>query len=818
MDGHGFKFAPRALSLALVAGVFVSSNGRAAEGFAFFEKHIRPVLVEHCYKCHSDEAQKAGRLKGGLRVDLAAPLRKGGDSGKPSIVPGKPDESLLITALGFGNSDLQMPPKNRLSAATQARFREWIAMGAPDPRGGQAIAAPVSGMDFAKGRTFWSFKPVSEPVAPKVKNRAWPKSPLDSFILAPLEKAGLAPAAAADKRTLLRRSTYDLTGLPPTFAEAQAFLADASPDAFARVVDRLLASPRYGEKWGRHWLDVARYADSNGMDENLAYVNAWRYRNYVIDAFNADKPYDQFVREQIAGDLLPAAANEPPARAHERQIATGFLCIGPKMLAEDDGRKMEMDIVDEQIDTLGRAFLGLSIGCARCHDHKFDPLSARDYYSLASIFKSTKTMENFSVVAVWQERELLQPDQVALREKHQSLITAQKNVIAAQIVKFNQQILVDKSLAALPPKPEESYSETMKKELKELRETLTRLEKTAPEIPRAMSVSDGSVQDLRVHLRGNYLTLGESAPRGLPQVFADVRAMPVDTSGRLQLAQWMTSASHPQTARVMVNRIWHWHFGEGLVRTPDNFGRLGDAPTNPALLDWLSRRFVESGWSIKSMHRLIMNSAAYQMGGAFNPQAAARDPDNLLHGRFARRRLLAEEVRDALLYTAGTLREGGRGLMMTHKPREYVTATGPKNVRFEFDSRSVYLPVVRSAVYEVMAAFDFGDPAVVQGRRSSTTVAPQALFMMNSELVQQASQQLAAQLCGALQTDVNPAARVRTLYQLLFQREPSGRESAEAVAHVIAGRAAVATDEGELRAWQSLVRVLMATNEFVFID
>ena len=816
MDGHGFKFASRVLSLALWAVVFTSPKGSAAEpvGIAFFEKHIRPALVEHCYQCHSAEAVKVGKLKGGLRVDLREALRKGGDSGKPSIVPGKSEESLLLTAIGFGNADLQMPPKNRLPEATQARFREWILMGAPDPRDGQVLAAAPAPMDVVQARAFWSLKPPVEPAVPAVQNRAWPKSALDAFILAPLEKAGLPPAAAADKRTLLRRATYDLTGLPPTLAEVQSFLVDDSPDAFAKVVDRLLASPRYGEKWGRHWLDVARFADSNGMDENLAFVNAWRYRNYVIEAFNTDKPYDQFVREQIAGDLLPVAANEPPARAHDRQIATGFLCIGPKMLAEDDGRKMEMDIVDEQLDTLGRAFLGLTIGCARCHDHKYDPISARDYYALASIFKSTKTMENFSVVAVWQERELLTLPLTLLRDKHRALIAAQQEVIAAQIAKFNQQILVEKQLAALPAKPEESYSETMRTELKESRETLARLEKTAPEIPRAMAVSEGAAQDLRVHLRGNYLTLGEAAPRGLPRVFADTQPVPAPASGRLQLAQWLAQPGNPLTARVMVNRVWHWHFGEGLVRSPDNFGRLGDAPTNPALLDWLARRFVESGWSIKSMHRLIMNSAAYQMGGSFNAQAQARDPDNRLHWRFARRRLLAEEVRDALLHSAGTLREGARGQMLTNKPREYVTATGPKNVRFEFDSRSVYLPVVRSAVYEVMAAFDFGDPAVVQGRRASTTVAPQALFMMNSEIVQQVSGQLAAQLCGGAKRD--DAERVRELYHKLFQREPSRQESEEAVAHVAADRAA--TVEGELRAWQSLCRVLLAANEFMFVD
>ena len=818
MVGHRFQSAPSVLSFFL-ATVSISTNGAPAEDFAYFEKHIRPVLVEHCQSCHSGAAEKAGKLKGGLRVDLRDSLRKGGNSGKPSVVPGKPEQSLLLTALSHGNSDLQMPPKNRLPEATLARFREWIQMGAPDPRDGQAQAAPAAKLDLAKAREFWSLKPPVEPTPPVVKNRAWAKSPLDPFILAKLEAAGLAPAAAADKRALIRRAAYDLTGLPPAMEEVQAFLADNSPDAFSKVVDRLLASPRYGEKWGRHWLDIARYADSNGMDENLAYIQAWRYRNYVIDAFNTDKPYGQFVREQIAGDLIPAAAGESPTRAHERMVATGFLCIGPKMLAEDDGRKMEMDIVDEQIDTMGRAFLGLSLGCARCHDHKFDPVTARDYYALAGFFKSTKTMENFSVVAVWHERELLTPPLTALRDTHRSLLAAQQQVLVAQVAKFNQQILVEKSLAELPAKPEESYSETMRKELAELRATLARLEKTAPDIPRAMAVSDGTTQDLRVHVRGNYLTLGEPAPRALPQVFDATRAMPTNSSGRLQLAEWLAQPDHPLTARVMVNRLWHWHFGEGIVRTPDDFGRQGDAPTHPELLDWLARRFVASGFSMKAMHRLVMNSATYQMGAGFDAKASARDPDNRLRWRFARRRLQAEEVRDSILFAAGILREGAREQLLTHKPREYVTATGPKNVRFEFDSRSVYLPVVRSAMYEVMAAFDFGDPAVVQGRRASTTVAPQALFMMNSELVQQAGQKMASELGGAVAKGDDE--RVRLLYRRLFQREPVAQEIQDAAAHLAACRAVgagAASAEAELRAWQSWVRVLLGTNEFIFVD
>ncbi|MBY0514163.1 MAG: DUF1549 domain-containing protein, partial [Gemmataceae bacterium] len=407
---------PRPLPLALVALFVIAAGAPAAPpDDAAFEKAVRPLLVEKCVACHGPEKQK-----GGLRVDSRVALLKGGDNG-PAVVPGKPAESRLIRAVRH-DGELKMPPKGRLPDAEVAALTAWVAAGAPWPDAAPTTAAKAGEREFtAEEKAFWAFQPVRRPDVPRVKAAAWVRTPIDAFILAKHESAGLTPAPEADRRTLLRRLTFDLTGLPPTPAEVDAFLGDNSPDAYEKQVDRLLASPAYGEKWGRRWLDVARYADSNGMDENLAHANAWRYRDWVIRSFNADKPYDRFVTEQLAGDLLPGGTD---AERADRLVASGFLVIGPKMLAEDDPVKMRMDIVDEQLDTTGQAFLGLTLGCARCHDHKFDPITAADYYGLAGVFYSTKAMQNYSVVARWHERPIAPPAAQAAAAAHEQKLVA----------------------------------------------------------------------------------------------------------------------------------------------------------------------------------------------------------------------------------------------------------------------------------------------------------------------------------------------------------------------------------------------------------
>lgn len=933
------------------------------------------------------------------------------------------------------------------------------------------------------------------------------KTELDAFILAGLEARQLPPAPAADKRTLLRRATFDLTGLPPTIAEINDFLADDSSDAFAKVVDRLLASPQYGERWGRHWLDIARYADSNGLDENLSYANAYLYRDYVVSAFNRDKPYDLFVQEQLAGDLLPPDSN--PAVSFERWTATGFLSLGAKMLAEDDPVKMQMDIIDEQVDTIGRALMGMTLGCARCHDHKFDPVPTDDYYSLAGIFKSTKTMENFKVVAKWQERVLATPEEIQFqlaqtdKVKHQKeeikRIVEETNAVAfhnarqhvaenllmgTELWQLNEQLKQAKSMASdlstanirglqiveaedfargsaykdltnygagigviaspgnqlsfveydvvaetsglhrlelryaaaesrpvrliingeqvkavaadkvtgtwfpdsqawfveglfqlnagqnvvrleradplphfdkllivpvrfsesplaagkyephpvivsqwarylektkadhasalavwharlaapggapaqKPPAPKiavlfqdvpavsreelatryqelfdraerawkefkstdagkdakalpdagvEAFRQVLEDgegpfatpksaetfypadtvvELKRLREELTSLEKSVPQFREAMSVTDAQAENLKVHLRGSHLTLGKEVPRRFLRIMAGEDQTPIDgtRSGRLELAQWLTSPEHPLTSRVIVNRVWQGHFGEGLVRSPDNFGRLGERPTHPELLDWLARRLIEGGWSLKGLHRLIMLSSTYQMSTAYNADAALADPTNQLWWRRNRRRLEAEAIRDAVLAVSGSLDLTMGGTLLPTPNRQYVTGTTSVNpVLYEGTRRSIYLPVVRSALFDVFQAFDFADPSVLNGKRETTTVAPQALFMMNSKLVLQETKKLAAALLADPQRD--DAERVRQMYEKGYGRLPTALEIERALAYVgryteHAEAKSTTPAESRLQAWQSLCRALLAANEFVYIE
>jgi hypothetical protein len=769
--------------------------GRAAASppadTTFFEKNIRPVLAARCYECHG-----SAKVRGGLRVDSRTALLRGGDRG-PALQPGKPDESLLVHAIRH-DGEVKMPPRSKLSPREVADLTAWVKMGAAWPND-VAVTPPAPAekevLFTPEQRAFWAFQPPRAPALPAVRVAGWVKTPIDAFILAGLEAKGLRPSPPADKRTLIRRATFDLTGLPPTSEEIKAFLADDSPAAFSRVVERLLASPAYGERWGRHWLDVARYADSNGMDENLVQANAYRYRDYVVASFNQDKPYDRFVREQLAGDLLPGAGTE-------QIVATGFLSLGPKMLAEDDPVKMQMDIVDEQIDTVGRTFLGLTLGCARCHDHKFDPIPTADYYGLAGIFKSTKTMDNFRVVAHWHERTLVTPEEAAREREHQKKIDAKKKEIDALAKESNDK----------------------REKQKRLREELAALEKAKPELPMAMAVEEGTIGNVRIHLRGSHLTLGREVPRRFPQILAGGRRAPIDgkQSGRLQLAEWLTRPDHPLVARVLVNRVWRWHFGQGLVRSPDNFGQLGERPVNQPLLDWLAVRFVACGWSIKSLHRLIMLSAAYQVSTTSEAEASRVDPENRLRAHWDRRRLEAEEVRDALLTVSGQLDRTLGGSLMQGKNRAYVP--GYPNGRYDgYDSRrrSVYLPVIRSDTYTVFQAFDFADPSMPSGERTTTTVATQALFMMNSKLVREQTRHLARGLLD--HKDCDDASRVRLAYERAYGRVPTAAETTRALEFVVRVENLLAQDnldagERRLRAWQSLCRVIVAANEFIYVE
>ncbi len=919
-------FAASALAgLLWVSSGFVS----AAETFNardldFFEKKIRPVLVEHCYSCHST----GEKVKGGLVLETREDVLKGGDSG-PAIVSGQPDQSRLIEAVRYLNRDLQMPPKNPLSAEQVRDLEQWVKLGAPDPR--EKTAAPIKGkrvIDLAEGGRFWSFRSVTDAPVPAVKRTAWVQSPVDAFILAKLEEKNLKPAPPADRRTLIRRATFDLTGLPPKPTEVDAFLADRSPDAFTKVVDRLLASPQYGERWGRHWLDVARYADSNGLDENVAFGNAWRYRDYVINSFNGDKPFDQFVREQIAGDLMPAA---DVAARHEQIIATGFLGIGAKVLAEPDPKKMEMDIIDEQIEATGRAFLGLTLGCARCHDHKFDPVPTDDYYSLAAIFKSTQTMDTFKIVAKWHEPSLATDADLAAQKDYDQKLAASREAVAKLVKQANETLLTEAraraadylvAAAKLPPtastnefdkvaneahvhapvlekcfqfltkatnspvfKPwheavsrgaveevdryyrplfasvasalAESSSGTnaladakleaarralldpkgflsapaqadalyvgpIAEEVKRARSVVSDLETNAFELPSTMGVSESTniVKTLPVHIRGSHLTLGKPVARGMLQVVNRVVKQPPFSevqSGRLELADWLASPRQPLTARVMMNRVWRWHFGQGLVSTADNFGLLGEQPSHPELLDWLAHQFVARGWSLKAMHRVLMLSSAYQMSTTQDAHAASLDPENRLLWRANVQRLEAEQIRDALLAVSGKLDLTMGGKTIPMKNRAYVfNHTSKDGVSYTSPRRAVYLPIIRNNVYDLFEQFDFPDPAVPTGSRNATVVAPQALWMLNSGLITQAAEQTAAQLLT--HPDWNDANRLKELYALAYGRLPTKHELARAEKFLTAFGESMKTKENRQQAWTAFCQSLFAANEFIYLN
>ena len=685
------------------------------------------------------------------RAVCASTRRKGSRRAEIPVPPscrGKPDESLLIEAIRY-QGDLKMPPKGKLSDAEVADLVDWVRVGrdVADRRARLPVRSSTL-RPTARARR----EPVRSgrssrraiPRRPTSQAGTWPKSPLDRFILAGLEQKGLAPAPAAEKRTLIRRATFDLTGLPPTPEEVDAFLADRSPDAFAKVVDRLLASPRYGERWGRHWLDVARYADSNGMDENVAYANAWRYRDYVIGAFNGDKPYDQFLLEQLAGDLLPAGDDEAANR--ERLVATGFLVLGPKMLAEDDPVKMEMDIVDEQVDTVGRVFLGLTLGCARCHDHKFDPIPTADYYGLAGIFKSTRTMENLKVVAMWNERPLATETEArgdrGIPEGGRRVARRRSRPIAEQA-----KTATDKDRPRSSPRNCAGSAS----------EPGGVREESPADRRRRWASRTRQPTNLRVHIRGSHLTLGEDVPRRFPAVLAganrhDRRHGPERPAGAGELAD---RPDHPLTARVMVNRIWRWHFGEGLVRSPDNFGRLGERPDHPELLDWLARRFVESRLvdqgDAPADHALVDLPDEHAARRPSRPRSTRRTGSwRMSAGGGSRPRRSATRSWPS---AASSTRRWAASLLPT-KNHDYVNNTGGAGaVTYDVNRRSVYLPVIRSGLYDVFQAFDFADPSASSGERAPTTVAPQALFMMNDRLVLRSSGAMARRLLGRTELD-----------------------------------------------------------------
>lgn len=799
----------RSLLLLLIAGSSIASAAEptspSSQDLAFFESKIRPLLVTHCVDCHGADTQESA-----LRVDTMSGMLGGGESGA-AVIPKDPKHSLLLAAVRYDNEHLKMPPDGKMTDAQIKLLQQWIEMGAPHPdqlaSGGiQPRRAPI---DLNEARQYWAFQPITRPSLPKGFSET--KHPIDAFINAGLEKQGIVPNEAADRRTLIRRATFDLIGLPPTPDEIDAFLKDDSPDAFAKVVDRLLASHQYGERWGRHWLDVVRYADSNGLDENQAFVDAWRYRNYVIDALNEDKPFDHFVKEQVAGDLL--AKQSDGKTDYDATIATGFLTLGPKVLAEKDVVKMEMDIIDEQIDTLGQAFLGLTIACARCHDHKFDPISTADYYALAGIFKSTQSMQSFKTIAQYNEKVLATEEEI---QRKASLDKTHKEK-QAELDK-----LLKEAKQKHPDSEEAAYPEEVRTQIANLRQEIAKLTADAPELPTAMAVQEGAPENLRIHVRGSHLILGQQVERGVPTILQGSNSLAIGDaeSGRLQLADWLVHPENPLTARVAVNRVWRWHFGTGLVPSTDNFGKLGDTPTHPDLLDWLAAKFIADGWSLKKLHRQIMLSETYQRSSDRNEDGVAIDPDNQGYWRANVQRLEAEAMRDSLLHVSGQLDPTqGTSMLTVDKWKLVFDHTSKDDTNYDTFRRSVYLPVIRNNLYDGFALFDFATADTTQGDRSTSTVAPQALFTLNSPLVLDAAEAMAKRLHGQAPND--DRSRVELLYQLALSRSPEDHELTRVLQTIdqleVALRKEMSVEEAKLQAWAAACQCVLASNEFFYV-
>ncbi len=758
-----------------VAAAGIAGAAPTPAGLEFFESKIRPVLARNCYGCHSAEAKTR---MGGLSLDTRDGIRAGGQRGH-AVVPSDVNASLILGALRY-EGGLKMPPTGKLSEAIVQDFAAWIEMGAPDPREGRS-APKRSGIDIQKGRQYWAFQAPREQALPAVRDTDWPRGAVDRFVLTALEDRGLRPVPDAGRADLLRRVTYDLTGLPPTVAELESFMADDSDGAYARVVGRLLASDRFGERWGRHWLDVVRYSDTIGRARNLPFPMAWRYRDYVIRAFNDDKPFDRFVQEQVAGDLLPF---DSPEERLENQIATGFLALGAHDLNETDAKQFDMDVADEMINVTTRSMLALSVGCARCHDHKFDPIPTEDYYSLAGIFRSSELRNGL---------------------RRRPRFNAAYFRIERMVELEGLPDYATGDGAQVRAERERLWGELQVAEKKGDRDTCRKLTRELSRLPIPENLAMGIVEAaapraIRVNIGGDPHTLGDPVRRGFVQVLyppdAGIPAIGPRESGRLQLAQWLTRADNPLTARVMANRVWHHLTGKGVVATVDNFGATGRPPTNQALLDYLAVRFVDGGWSVKSLVREIVLSRTYQLSTQLDGASFAKDPGNDLNWRANLRRIEAESVRDSVLYVSGELDLGpAPPAPISGFDRSQVLNVGNRQLRsWEFDElyRSVFVPVLRNLASRMFEAFDFPEASETHGVRDVTTGASQALFFMNNAFVRSNALVAAERLMAAHARDQD---RARHVFRQVLTRDPSPAEQGRAIERVREVARALSSDE-----------------------
>jgi hypothetical protein len=903
----------------------------------FFENHVRPVLSNNCYSCHTETRS------GGLRLDSRQDLLKGGKSG-PAIEPGNPDQSLLFEVVSHIHDQIKMPPGGKLKDNEIADIRTWIANGADWPESKGAISSKIPDRVITpEERNFWSFQALHRPATPQVKDLSWPKTTIDRFILAKLEERGLKPVRAADRYALIRRATFDLIGLPPTFDEVQAFVKDTSSAAFEKVVDRLLASPHFGERWARYWLDIARFGeqDVHGLGvEN--YPNAWRYRDWVIDAFHRDLPYSAFIKAQIAGDLME------PVKGMSMVAATGFLGLGPWYYDMAEPPQARADERHDRIDATTRGFLSLTVACSRCHNHKFDPVSMKDYYALGGVFAGTE----------YREYPLAPAAEVERYETHQKKIKNQEEAIKKYIAAMNDQLaqilatktsryvvasykvlgpqkpdraavatadkldreVLDRWVQYLKPTKREhpylkdwddmiargrsedearqigaalqdlalsvyaekkaddeenkaaleasnakkpgvstklpngyasfdmfcdgcyfstkvlardrfifwsdlfgTYANEAKKKdtaiylfegkqidrwisgefkdhLDTLRTDLAELKRTLPKpYPYLHGVGDTQeTGNIRLNLRGSPYNLGEEVARHFPAILCNGEPQPFrNGSGRLELAEAIVN--HPLSARVAANRVWMNLFGQGIVRTPSNFGKMGQRPSHPELLEYLAGRLIDSEWSTKKLIREVMLSSAYQLSSDSEEKNASADPENILVWRMNRRRLDAESIRDAILFASGDLdlKVGGDSADLTS----------------DFKRRTVYATVSRFKVNETLALFDFPPPSISSEKRNVTHVPLQRLFFLNSDLVMNESKRLSGALCNAAGTD---EARVAEAYRRIFGRAPEEAETALALQFV--RQSDPSSSKSNETAWPQLVQVLFSSNEFSFID
>jgi hypothetical protein len=817
-----------AVTLAIL-GTAISLPAQTVD-FTLFETKIRPVLTAKCYGCHSSKLKAP---MGGLTLDTKAGLLAGGATGKV-IVPGKPQESRLLKALSYSDPNLQMPPAGKLSDTVIADFEQWIAAGAPDPRVENPAAtssqsvAPLKGMSIEDGRKWWAFQPVNEKPAPGVKDAAWAKTKIDRFILAKLEEKNLTPSPKADPATLVTRAYIDLVGYRPSYDEVQAFVSDKSPDAYERLIDRLLSSEHYGERWGRHWMDVARFGEDNPTSEatNPPYPFAWRYRDWIIEAVNKDIPYDRFVKLQLAADMVPGAP-----RSDLR--ALGYLGAAPiyhkdqRLSAEVIGGFMTDDW-DERVDAVSRGLLAMTVACARCHDHKFDPIPTKDYYGLVGVFASTMRAQRplFDVDPKIETRYLWIQNRLFDLHYSANLLTNEASTVEGaeprvekwkaeiQSLKAEMESLrarypklaasVEKYYVIAPKPPAEPAPKTEVKVVaaanNRARNNPTSTEPFANAVFDAWQDVDGTdahytwvnyhageAKDFPVLLHGNIATPGDVVPRHFLTVLSKGDTTFKHGSGRLELADELFTDGASLSARVIVNRVWGWHFGRALVATTSDFGVQGEKPSHPELLDDLAARFIAHGWSLKWLNREIMLSAAYQQSSHPRPEAAQADAVNLYLWRMNPRRLDIESYRDSILRASGTFNDKMYG------PSEDIDA--PANTR-----RTVYARVSRGRLSNLLRNYDFPDPTQTSSDRDVTTTSLQQLFIMNSGFIHTQ----AGALAKSVESEPDPASKIRSLYRKVLSRDPATKELDLALSYLAKGTI------------EEYAQILLALNEEIF--